>query len=240
MWLIKNFVFSIFSVIIAVLTLIAYPVNFKGKLANLLMKIWTNSMLSLYGVRVNVIGEENITSPEGKVYVSNHASYLDIFVLLAKVPVNLRILYKREMNKIPLLGWAMMAAEFVPIDRENIRSAMRSLEKASRKMEKGISYVVFPEGTRSPDGEVKEFKRGMFLLAEKAQKDIIPISISNTRNLMPIGSLKIKSGNVDLVIGNPIKYKKDKELLDEIRNTVISNLKKNNAPLKKPLAKELK
>lgn len=240
MWLIKNFVFSIFTVIIAVLTLIAYPVNFKGKLANLLMKIWTNAMLLFYGVRVNVIGRENITSSEGKVYVSNHASYLDIFVLLAKVPVNLRILYKREMNKIPLLGWAMMAAEFVPIDRENVRSAMRSLEKASRKMDKGISYVVFPEGTRSPDGEVKEFKRGMFLLAEKAQKDILPISISNTRNLMPIGSLRIKSGKVNLVIGEPIHYKKDKELLDEIRNTVISNLKKNNAQVKKPLAAELK
>lgn len=240
MWLIKNFVFSIFSVIIAVLTLIAYPVNFKGKLANLLMKIWTNAMLLLYGVRVNVTGRENITSSEGKVYVSNHASYLDIFVLLAKVPVNLRILYKREMNKIPLLGWAMMAAEFVPIDRENVRSAMRSLEKASQKMEKGISYVVFPEGTRSPDGEVKEFKRGMFLLAEKAEKDIIPISISNTRNLMPIDRLKIKSGKVDLVIGKPIKYKKDKELLDEIRNTVISNLKKNKTPQEKSLVEELK
>jgi 1-acyl-sn-glycerol-3-phosphate acyltransferase len=240
MWLIKNFVFSIFSVIIAVLTLIAYPVNFNGKIANLLMKIWTNAMLLLYSVRVNVIGRENITSSEGKVYVSNHASYLDIFVLLAKVPVNLRILYKREMNKIPLLGWAMMAAEFVPIDRENIRSAMKSLEKASRKMDKGISYVVFPEGTRSPDGEVKEFKRGMFLLAEKAEKDIIPISISNTRNLMPVDSLKIKSGNVDLVIGKPIKFKKDKELLDEIRNTVISNLKKNNTPLEKHLAENIK
>ena len=117
---------------------------------------------------------------------------------------------------------------------------MKSLEKASRKMDKGISYVVFPEGTRSPDGEVKEFKRGMFLLAEKAQKDIIPISISNTKNLMPVGSLKINSGKVDLVIGKPIKFKKDKELLDEIRNTVISNLKKNNTTLEEHLAENLK
>jgi 1-acyl-sn-glycerol-3-phosphate acyltransferase len=80
----------------------------------------------------------------------------------------------------------------------------------------------------------------MFLLAEKAEKDIIPISISNTRNLMPVDSLKIKSGNVDLVIGKPIKFKKDKELLDEIRNTVISNLKKNNTPLEKHLAENIK
>jgi 1-acyl-sn-glycerol-3-phosphate acyltransferase len=144
------------------------------------------------------------------------------------------------MNRIPLLGWAMMAAEFIPLDRENIRNAMKSLDKASRKMDKGISYVIFPEGTRSPDGEVKEFKRGMFLLAEKSGKDIIPVSLSNTGNLMPRGSLKIKSGTVEMVIGKPVKYRKDKELLNEIRNSVIENLQTNNILQVKTPAGQLK
>lgn len=225
MWLVKNFVFSLFSIIIAVLTLLTKPVNFKGKAANLLLKIWCNGTLFLYGVKVNVFGKENVSSPNGKIYISNHLSYLDIFVLLAKVPDNIRMIYKKEINRIPLISWAMLAAEFVPIDRRNVRSALGSLDKAARKIKKGLSFVIFPEGTRSPDGSVREFKRGMFLITEKVDADVVPVSISNTNNLLPRGSMRVKKGIVNLVIGKPLKPKKDREFLNEIRDIIISNLK---------------
>jgi 1-acyl-sn-glycerol-3-phosphate acyltransferase len=225
MWLVKNFVFSVFSIVIAVLTLLTKPVNFKGKAANSLLKIWCNGTLFLYGVKVNVFGGGNVSSRTGKVYVSNHLSYLDIFVLLAKVPDNIRMIYKKEINRLPLIGWAMLAAEFVPIDRRNIRSALGSLDKAARKIKKGLSFVIFPEGTRSPDGCVKEFKRGIFMITEKVDADVVPVSISNTNNLMPRGSLRIKKGIVNLVIGGPLRPKKDREFLNEIRDIIISNLK---------------
>ncbi|NTV90891.1 MAG: 1-acyl-sn-glycerol-3-phosphate acyltransferase, partial [Clostridiales bacterium] len=94
----------------------------KGKAAKAILKAWTNSTLFVFGVKVNVYGRENVSSPEGKVYISNHASYLDIFVLLAKVPDNLRMIYKKEINKMPLISWAMRACGFVPIDRKNVRT----------------------------------------------------------------------------------------------------------------------
>jgi len=225
MWLIKACVFSLLSILTAVLTLLTAPVNFKGKAAKVILKAWTNSTLFVFGVKVNVYGRENVSSPEGKVYISNHASYLDICVLLAKVPDNLRMIYKKEINKMPLISWAMRACGFVPINRRNARSAMHSLDVAAEKIHKGLSFVIFPEGTRSTDGSVGEFKRGMFVLTEKAQADIIPVTLTNTINLMPRDSLKIKPGVVNLVIDKPLKPRGDKEFLQEIKSIIISNLK---------------
>ena len=225
MWLIKACVFSLLSIITAVLTLLTAPVNFNGKAAKVILKAWTNSTLFVFGVKVNVYGRENVSSPEGKVYISNHASYLDIFVLLAKVPDNLRMIYKKEINKMPLISWAMRACGFVPIDRKNVRTAMNSLDIAAEKIKKGLSFVIFPEGTRSENGAVGEFKRGMFILTEKAQADIIPVTLTNTNNLMPRNTLKIKPGVVNLVIDKPLRPRKEKEFLNEIRKIVISNLK---------------
>jgi 1-acyl-sn-glycerol-3-phosphate acyltransferase len=220
----KNLVFAIFSIIIALLTLIFSPVDYKGKVSNFLLKIWTNFTLFLYAVKVNVTGSENISSNAGKIFISNHSSYLDIFVLLAKVPDNIRMIYKRELTRMPLIGWAMLAAGFVPIDRRNARSAMHSLDKAAKKIRKGISFVIFPEGTRSEDGNVGEFKRGLFLLAEKTEADIIPLSISGSNILLPRDTSRVKPGYVYLVIGKPLKFKKEKGFLNEIRDAVISNL----------------
>jgi 1-acyl-sn-glycerol-3-phosphate acyltransferase len=224
MWLVKNIVFSVFSILIAVLILIFTPIDFKKKISFMYLKIWTNGILLLYGVKVKITGKENITSHEGKVYVSNHSSYLDIFVLLAKLPDNVRILYKKELNKMILISWAMLACGFVPIDRDNVRDAMRALDKAAEKIRKGLSFVIFPEGTRGTDGNVQEFKRGVFIVTDKAKVDIVPVSISNTNNLMPIDSFRIKSGNVNLVIGKPMKFKKDKSFLNEVRDEVVKNI----------------
>jgi 1-acyl-sn-glycerol-3-phosphate acyltransferase len=150
---------------------------------------------------------------------------MDIFVQLAKLPDNVRMIYKKEINRIPILGWAMLCAGFVPIDRVNIRDAMRSLDKAAVKIKKGLSVVIYPEGTRTKNGSVDEFRRGMFFLADRSEADIIPVSLSGTFELMPIGSRKVKSGTVNMVIGKPVRYRKDKELLSKIRNIVIENLK---------------
>ena len=225
MWLIKNFVVISYSLIIAALSIIVYPVDFGHRVSNFLMKIWTNTVLFIYGIKVNVTGGENIDPSAGKIYISNHASYMDIFVQLAKLPDNVRMIYKKEINKVPLLGWAMLCAGFVPLDRINIRNAMKSLDKAAEKVKKGLSVVIYPEGTRTKDGSIGEFKKGMFFLADKSQADIVPISLSGTFELMPLGSGRVKPGRVNMVIGKPVKYRKDKELLNEIRNAVIENIK---------------
>lgn len=225
MWLIKNFVVILYSILIAALSLIVFPIDYKYKVSNFLMKVWTNIVLFIYGIKVNVYGAENVDASKGNLYISNHASYLDIFVQLAKLPDNVRMVYKKEINRIPLLGWAMLAAGFISLDRENIRKAMKSLDKAAQKIKNGLSVVIYPEGTRTEDGTVGEFKRGMFILADKAQADLIPVSLTNTFNLMPRGGMRVKSGTVNMVIGKPVKYVKDKELLNRVREIVINNLK---------------
>jgi 1-acyl-sn-glycerol-3-phosphate acyltransferase len=225
MWLIKNFIAVLYSLLIAILSILVFPIDYRHKVSNFLMKVWTNIVLFIYGIKVNVYGAENINASIGKIYISNHSSYLDIFIQLAKLPDNVRMIYKKEINKVPVLGWAMLAAGFVPIDRENTRSAMKSLDKAAEKIKKGLSVVIYPEGTRTLDGTVGEFKRGMFFLADKSEADIIPVTLTNTFMLMPTGSMRVKPGVVNMIIGKPVKYRKDKELLNEIRNTVIENLK---------------
>jgi len=138
------------------------------------------------------------------------------------------MIYKKTINRVPLISWAMLAADFVPLDRRNARRAIKSFDKAAQKIRKGISFVVFPEGTRTSDGTVKEFKRGIFVLAEKSNADILPLSISNSFNLMPRTTWKIKPGTVKLTIGKPMKFKKDREFMQELRNQVIANLAPHN------------
>lgn len=225
MWLIKNLIVISWSLIVAVLSILIYPIDHKRKVSNPLMKLWTSIVLFVYGIKVNVYGSENIDASKGKIYISNHASYLDIFVQLAKLPDNVRMIYKKEINRVPVLGWAMWSVGFVALDRVNIRSAMKSLDKAARRVKEGLSVVIYPEGTRTLTGEVGEFKRGMFFLADKSQADIVPISLSGTFELMPMGSFRVKPGTVNMVIGKPVVYRKDKELLNEIRDTVVKNMK---------------
>jgi 1-acyl-sn-glycerol-3-phosphate acyltransferase len=191
------------------------------------MKVWTNIVLFIYDIKVNVYGAENIDPSKGKIYISNHASYMDIFVQLARLPDNVRMVYKKEINKVPVLGWAMYCAGFVALDRNKVREAMKSLDNAAQRVKKGLSVVIYPEGTRTQDGTIGEFKKGMFFLADKAKADIIPVSLQGTYEIMPIGSSKVKPGVVNMVIGKPIQYRKDKELLNEIRDTVIKNIGQN-------------
>jgi 1-acyl-sn-glycerol-3-phosphate acyltransferase len=225
MWLIKNLLAALWSFLIAILSILIFPVDYRRMVSNPLMKVWTRVVLFIYGIKVNVYGAENIDASKGKIYISNHASYLDIFVQLAKLPDNVRMIYKKEINRVPILGWAMWCAGFIALDRVKIRSAMKSLDKAAKKVSEGLSVVIYPEGTRTVDGKISEFKRGMFFLADKSKADIVPISLSGTYELMPMGTMKVKPGTVNMVIGKPIKYRKDKELLDEIRNIVVENLK---------------
>jgi 1-acyl-sn-glycerol-3-phosphate acyltransferase len=227
MWVIKLIITVTWSLFIAILTLITFPFDNKQKISRFVLRNWCRFILFINGVKVNVHGKENVSETEiGRVYTANHSSYLDIFVILAYVPDVPRMIYKEEINKVPVLGWAMMAYKFVPINRENVRSAMESLGKAAENIKNGISYVIYPEGTRTLTGKVNEFKRGMFIMMDKSGAEIIPLSISNTGKLLPVGSYKIKSGTVELVIGKPVLYKKDKSFAEELRRITVENMKK--------------
>ena len=207
------------------LTILAYPIDFNRKLSYFLYKFLCNGILFYSGVKVKVRGLMNIKNAESYLYLSNHQSYFDIPVLMKVLPGNVRFVYKKSMTKIPIFGWAMFLAGYIPIDRKNARSAIESLRKAAKVMKKGISIVMFPEGTRSKNGEIQKFKRGMDMLASLADCDVVPISIDGTFNILPRDTFRIKPGTAYVTIAEPVKYSKDGNYLDRLREIVINNKK---------------
>ncbi|MDQ3193856.1 MAG: 1-acyl-sn-glycerol-3-phosphate acyltransferase, partial [Bacteroidota bacterium] len=113
---------------------------------------------------------------------------------------------------------------YIPINRDNVRESIKALKNAAQKIINGISVVIFPEGTRSFDGKLGEFKRGMFVLADEAKVPLVPTTIIGSNDIMPREKFQIKSGTVRVVFENPIEYRKDKKFLEEIRSIIGESL----------------
>jgi 1-acyl-sn-glycerol-3-phosphate acyltransferase len=175
-------------------------------------------------VKVSTVGTENLDKSGTYIFVSNHQSYFDIPVLMHSIPNNVRFIYRENLTRIPILGWGMYLGQYIPINRENVREAMRSLKKAAEKVKRGISVAIFPEGTRSFDGSLGEFKRGMFVLADEARVELVPTAISGSVSIMPRDKFRISSGKVSVMFGKPIPYSQDKQLLNRIRTQVSEML----------------
>jgi 1-acyl-sn-glycerol-3-phosphate acyltransferase len=160
---------------------------------------WSRALLRLLRVGVRASGLEH--APAGPaVYAANHASALDILVLFGHLPVDFRILYKNSLSWVPLLGWSIRLGGHVPVDRGNPIRALRSLDAAARRMRGGTSLVVFPEGTRSPDGSVRRFKRGSFGLALQAGVPVVPVSLAGVKAVVPRGLPSVRPGLVRVVV----------------------------------------
>jgi 1-acyl-sn-glycerol-3-phosphate acyltransferase len=166
---------------------------------------WAQGMLRGTHIKVVVEGRERLLTPEPKVFVANHASFVDIWAILAEFPGTIRFVYKKGMDWIPLMGQAMRAARHIPIDRRKVSAAFAAFDEAARFVrDEGSSAVVFPEGSRSLDGRLKALKKGPFVLAIAAGAPVVPVYCANTFELMPRGSWSPKPGTVTLRIGEPI------------------------------------
>lgn len=224
--IVKAIIIAVYALIIAILTILVSPFDSKGRITHYISKIFSKVILLVSGIKLKVNGLEKIDKDKSYVFVSNHASYFDIPILMQAIPNNVRFIYKKSMTKIPVFGWGMYLGQYVPIDRENGREALKALRKAAEKIKKGISIVIFPEGTRSPDGEIKDFKKGLFVLADEAKEDIVPVLIKGSFKIMQKGKFKIQSANVEVKFFEPMKYTKDKALLGNIRELLLSNFEK--------------
>lgn len=161
---------------------------------------WARSMISTAGGRVSVAGLENLASKPA-VYVSNHLGYFDIPLVLAYLgPVAKPLVAKKEIQKIPMIRSWMKELHCVFIDRDNPRESMKALQEAEEWVAQGYSMVVFPEGTRSKDGQVHEFKAGAFRIAQKNRVPVVPFVIRDTDKLMPRDSLWIHPAAVSLTV----------------------------------------
>jgi 1-acyl-sn-glycerol-3-phosphate acyltransferase len=165
---------------------------------------WARVIVRVSGVRVDVHGLENLDARKPGIYLTNHQSFFDIFTLLAYLPVDFKFVLKRELMRIPVLGFTMRRARYIAIDRANPRKAVQSMNEAAERIKAGTSVVVFPEGTRSEDGRLLPFKRGGFLLALKSGCDLVPVTIKGSNRVAPKGSLRIRPGRISMTIGKPI------------------------------------
>ena len=191
----------------AVLGIIAIVVSFfsrTGNAVHIIARIWSKSILFVSGIEVFVAGLANIDTSKSYIYMSNHRSNFDIPVLLGCLPIQFRWLAKAELFKIPIFGRAMSGAGYVKIDRFNRESAFKSIDEVAAKMKNGVSVMIFPEGTRSEDGDVKPFKKGGFVMAVDTGAPIVPAILRGTRSIMAKGSWRINPGNVTLAIEKPI------------------------------------
>ncbi len=185
------------AVIVSLFTRTGNPVH---KVA----RIWARGILFVSRIKVTVNGLANIDPTQSYVYMSNHQSNFDIPVLLAYLPVQFRWLAKAELFKIPIFGRAMRGAGYVKIDRFNQEAAFESLNEAARKMKNGVSIMIFPEGTRSRDGNIRSFKKGGFIMALDAAAPIVPVVLKGTWTIMEKSSLRINTGEVSLNLKAPI------------------------------------
>jgi 1-acyl-sn-glycerol-3-phosphate acyltransferase len=198
-----------YSVIVAYIALAAPLALFSG-----IVLRWQNGMwalghigarlaLALAGIRYRVAGRENVP-PSAVVFCSNHESNVDPPVLFEALHRRLRILYKAELHKFPVMGTVLDVGGFVPIDRSDRESAMRSIAEGARSLKAGNSFLIFPEGTRSRSGDLLPFKKGGFIMALEAQVPVVPVAISGGRAAMRKGSPIVRPVRVTVRIGKPV------------------------------------
>ena len=194
-----------------------------------IMRTWGKALVKAAGIDLHVENVDRIDPNQRYILVSNHYSYLDIPCIVAAVPQPIRFMAKVSLFKIPIFGWSLARAGFIPIDRKNRRTAVKSFDLAADRIRKGNTIVIFPEEGRSKTREMREFQRGAFLLALKSEKTIVPIAIDSTFDVFPVGAKRVKPGRVVVRIGTPIETAgrslRDKgALLDEARTQVETML----------------
>ncbi len=191
-------------------------------------RYWGRIICRIAGARVSVKGLENLSQDQTYIFIANHLSQFDIFCFQGYMPHDFRWIAKKELFRIPLFGYAMRTTDFISIDRSQGRKAMKSLNEASEKIASGTSVLIFPEGTRSPDGSLQAFKSGAILIAIKAGVPVVPISFNGTFAILPKNRLLANSGDVTIQIGQPIStsdYKpKDKQELAKQLHDKVADL----------------
>ena len=188
----------------------------------------TNTGVRAAGIKIEIRGLENIPAGRSCIFMSNHVSNLDPPVELPLLPGRSSVLLKKELMNIPILGRAMRMAKFVPVERGNRRDAAKaSVEAAAEALRSGLHIIVYPEGTRSPDGRLSTFKKGPFFLAQETKAPIVPIALSGTQTMMRKGSHAITPGLARiqvLPVIEPSKYGSREELMLAVRSAIADAL----------------
>jgi 1-acyl-sn-glycerol-3-phosphate acyltransferase len=195
----------------------------SGKISHYFARYWSRFIFWGVGIKVKLTGVENIPANQAVIFAANHQSTMDIPAMFGYLPVQFRIMAKKILFMIPFLGWHLFLSGNIPIDRKNAKQAFEGVFKATARIRKGISLLVFVEGTRSRDGKLHRFKRGTFTLAKKLQAPIVPVAIKGTYELMPANAWTARGGLVEIEILPAVPFTAESQV-DEMSSVLRSRL----------------
>lgn len=216
------------SLVFGLLAILASFLPPRGAGMLLCARIWSRCLLAAAGARVEVSVDPalDLERDTGYVFLPNHQSYFDIPALLAVLPVPVRFAAKRSLFLIPIFGWSLRAGGFIPVDRKDRSRAREVFATAARRLEGGSSVLFFPEGTRTHDPRrMGSFQRGGFLVALKSGMPIVPVGIRGAADVLPRGTLVVRPGRIQVVLGAPIDVgayglRGKKQLIEETRRRI--------------------
>jgi len=210
--------------------------DWSGRPIAWVAKQWSKLLLFISGIPYTVNGLDHLDPDQQYVFTANHESAFDILLVYAALPHKLVFLAKTELKKIPFLGWAMVLGKHIFVDRKNHKAALASMDIAKDSLKKyPRSIMIFPEGTRSLDGQIKPFKRGGTVLAIKTGLPVVPVAICGTFDVIKKGSFNIQPKKIGLVIGHPVPTT---GLSIDDRNTVTESLRQQVVNLKSSWSQE--
>jgi 1-acyl-sn-glycerol-3-phosphate acyltransferase len=192
------------TVVMGTISIVVSLFDATGSRQHALARVWARMLLAVSFIRVQVEGLEKIDPAASYVFAANHASYMDIPVILANIRSHIRFFAKKSLFRIPFLGTHLRRAGHLSVDHSSVRASLRSMKDGAQLIrERAISVLLFPEGGRSPDG-LREFREGAAYIAIEAGVPVVPVGIVGMRQILPMGSIHIRSGRVLVRIGDPI------------------------------------
>jgi len=221
---------------VATLVIIIASISSSTPLVDRLIRFWARSIVRAAGIELKVEGKERIDPARRYILIGNHCSYFDIPCIFTAIDTQpIRFMAKASLFKIPIFGWSLARSGFIPIDRKNRRTAVKSFDLAAERIRRGNTIVIFPEEGRSRERTMRPFQRGAFLLAMKSQLPLLPLALDGTFDVFRAGAKKITPGPVTIRVGTPIDTAnvsvRDKDrLASESRAQIESMLFNANAP----------
>ena len=207
-WARSLFVFDLliylYTSVLGTLSLLSSLFDRDGRVQHGFARLWSWLILRTILCPVRVTGMERLDRAQPHVFAANHISALDIPLLYVYLPFQFRIMAKKELFRYPFMGWHLRRSGQIPVDAASAMASMRSLGRAVQSLKSGMPLVVFPEGGRSASGQIQPFMSGAFYIAIKAGVDVLPMAIVGSYEVLPMNSLHIRPGPLQLVIGDPI------------------------------------
>jgi 1-acyl-sn-glycerol-3-phosphate acyltransferase len=211
-----------------------------GRIQHGFARAWSKMILATVGCPITIVSPEKLNAGGPAVYVVNHLSAFDIPTLYAALPFQFRIMAKKELFRYPVLGWHLKLSGQIPIDRDNARSSLKSLMRASEALKNGMSLVVFPEGGRSPNGQLQPFLGGSFYVAIKAQVPIVPMALIGTYEALPMNSFHLRPRPFQLVVGDAVPSAgyapREMDKLAALAETAVADLYYARSEVSRPTA----